>query len=80
MARIEPVPLRKAGLMVRMARWITGRRLGKPSDASAMLAHHKGVLFATLTYMGALDRWRRVPLRLKRLAHLRVAMRVGCPA
>jgi hypothetical protein len=50
------------------------------SEAWTLLAHHKGVLGAVLLYMGILDRWRRLPLRLKRLIHLRVAMRVGCPA
>ncbi len=81
MARIDPVPIEKAGWFVRCVRWAVSRRTGmEASEAWTLLAHHKGVLGAVLLYMGILDRWRRLPLRLKRLIHLRVAMRVGCPA
>lgn len=81
MARIDPVPVEQAGWFVRIVRWAVSRRTGmEASESWTLLAHHKGVLGASLLYMAMLDRWRRLPLRLKRLIHLRVAMRVGCPA
>ena len=81
MARIDPVPVEKAGWFVHIVRWAVSRRTGmEASESWTLLAHHKGVLGASLLYMAMLDRWRRLPLRLKRLIHLRVAMRVGCPA
>jgi hypothetical protein len=81
-ARIDPIPDAKAGWLVRFVKWAVGRRLGRDrvTDAYNLLAHHKKVLVANTAYMGILDRWDRLPVRLKRLVHLRVAMRVGCPA
>ncbi len=82
MARIDPIPDEKAGWLVRFVKWAVGRRLGRDRvpDAYNLLAHHKKLLVANIAYMGILDRWDRLPRRLKRLVHLRVAMRVGCPA
>ena len=84
MARIEPVPTEKASwltrLLLRAARRETRKRLGEPIEGYSLVAHHGGVLAGNMFYMASLDRWRRVPRRLKRLVHLRVSMRVGCPA
>ena len=81
MSRIDPVPDERVGWPVRLLKWIVSRRTRmEPSRAWNLLAHHKGVLAANVAYMAVLDRWRRLPRRLKRLVHLRVAMRVGCPS
>jgi NAD(P)-dependent dehydrogenase (short-subunit alcohol dehydrogenase family) len=50
--------------------------LGPGRENLNLLSHNRKVLFANLTYMATLDRWRRLPRRLKRLVHLRAAMRV----
>ena len=80
--RIEPLSDREAGWFVRFLKWAVRRRLRteRVSSAYNFLAHNKRVLASTIAYMGLLDRWNRLPRRLKRLVHLRVAMRVGCPA
>jgi len=54
-------------------------RLNQSSKTLNLLAHNKKVLYANVSYMAMLSQWRRLPPRLKRLVHLRVAMRVGCP-
>jgi hypothetical protein len=80
--RIEPLPDRRAGWLARLIKWAVRRRLRmeRASSAYNFLAHNKRVLVSTVLYMATLDRWNRLPRRLKRLVHLRVAMRVGCPA
>ncbi len=80
MSRIRLLSEREAGWIARAVRFVTKRRLGKASDATLLLGHHKKVLFAWAMFMGLLDRWNELPRRIKRLVHLRVAMRVGCPA
>jgi len=82
MARISLIPDEKTPWWVRLLKWGMHRRLrlNQPSQSLNFLAHNKRVLFANMAYMGTLDRWNRLPIRLKRLVHLRVAMRVGCPA
>ena len=80
--RLPLVPEAKLGWLIRAIKWIIGRklRLNQPSHALNFLANNKRVLFANISYMAILDRWNRLPRRLKRLVHLRVAMRVGCPS
>ena len=79
MARISPVPDRKVGWLGRFAAWMSARRAGKRSDSFALLAHNKRVLTSVVAFMATNQRWNSLPRRLKRLVHLRVAMRVGCP-
>lgn len=80
--RIEPLSDAEAGWAVRLLKWVIRRRLRLERSSSALnlLARHKRVLAANVGYSAMLDRWNRLPVRLKRLVHLRVAMRVGCPA
>ena len=80
MSRIRLLSEREAGWLARTISFVTRRRLGKASSAPRLLGHHKKVLFAWAMFMGLLDRWNELPTRIKRLVHLRVAMRVGCPA
>jgi hypothetical protein len=81
MARVPLVPDDQTPWWVRIVKSVVNRklRLNQPSEGLNLMAHHPGVAFAFTAYMGSLDRWDRLPLRLKRLVHLRVAMRVGCP-
>lgn len=80
--RLPRVPDEKLGWLIRTIKRIADRklRLNQPSDALNFLANNKKVLFANISYMAILDRWNRLPRRLKRLVQLRVAMRVGCPS
>ncbi len=82
MTRIDLVPDAELSWWVRVLKWIMARRLRLNQDSNSLnfLSHNRKVLFATMAYMATLDRWDRLPRRLKRLVHLRVAMRVGCPA
>ena len=82
MARIDFVPDARLPWWVRLLKRAMARRLRLNQDSQSLnfLAHHRKVLVANVAYMATLDRWRRLPRRLKRLVHLRVAMRVGCPA
>ena len=82
MPRIDLIPDAEVGWWVRGLKWLARRRMRTERASSAwnLLAHNKKVLAATTAYMATLDRWNRLPMRLKRLVHLRVAMRVGCPA
>ena len=82
MSRIDLVPDAKLSWWVRLLQRVHARRLRLPPDSNSLnfLSHHRKVLFATMAYMATLDRWNTLPRRLKRLVHLRVAMRVGCPA
>ena len=44
------------------------------------MSHNKPFFLSWVLFMGTMDRWKALPGRLKRLVHLRVAMRVGCPS
>ncbi len=81
MTRIDLVPDAELSWWVRILKWIMARRLRLNQDSNSLnfLSHNRKVLFANMAYMATLDRWDRLPRRLKRLVHLRVAMRVGCP-
>ncbi len=78
MLRISGVE--KPELLLRLANWALRRRLGRPVQAMAILGHHPRILAALLSYGAFLQSSKQLPAKLKRLAHLRVAMRVGCPS
>ena len=80
MARIRLLSLREAGWLARTFSALSRRRMGRASSAPRLLGHHKKVFFSWAMFMGGVERWNELPKRLKRLVHLRVAMRVGCPA
>ena len=80
MARIPLLSLREAGWLARVFNFASRRRMGRASSAPQLLGHHKKVFFSWAMFMGGVERWKELPKRMKRLVHLRVAMRVGCPA
>ena len=77
MARIEPVA--KPGWLVRVAAWMMRRRTGMVPKTLYLQGHHPRILASFLAYMGLLEGTHQLPKSLKRLVHVRVAMRVGCP-
>jgi hypothetical protein len=83
MARISGAPSSQGGLFRRIFVGIvyslTKRRLGRVIMPIQVTAHHTGVLWGYTqmeqSQMGA----KLIDLKLKGLAELRVATRVGCP-
>ena len=81
MTRLRRLPMREANGFTRLVNWLLLRRPGaKPPTPAEFLGHHPWVLFSLTCYGAGYSRWRSLPARLKRLVHLRVAMRVGCPS
>lgn len=80
MARIRLLSLREAGWLARAFSFAARRKMGKASSAPQLIGHNKKVFFSWAMFMAGMDRWNELPKRLKRLVHLRVALRVGCPA
>jgi hypothetical protein len=79
MARIEGVPPRRAGLLVRLVYRLSRRMIGKVPEPLAIAAHNGWILQGYTGYEFALGRARRVDARLKVLAELKAAALVGCP-
>ena len=79
MARIEGIPQRKAGLLVRRACWFSKRMVGKVVEPVMITAHHPWIFRAYGAYEVMLDRARLVDARLKTLAGLKAAALIGCP-
>jgi hypothetical protein len=79
MARIEGIPQRKAGLLVRLACWFSKRMVGKVVEPAMIIAHHPWIFRAYGAYEVMLDRARLVDARLTTLAGLKAAALIGCP-
>ena len=77
--RIELVSDEKAGIIARIAFWLAKKKVGKIPGSLRLVAHNRSVLFA----YGAFETWmggaKRVDVRIKTLASLRVAQLIGCP-
>ena len=80
MSRIAPLTRQESSLFVRFAGWLMRRESGPESNTAEFLGHHPGVLRSFLAFFATYGGWKQIPARLKRLVHLRVAMRVGCPS
>lgn len=79
---IERLPVlapSRQGLFVRLVRWIARRKLGRDTGPMRVMTHHAGVLFGVGAIESALERCRAVPSRLKSLAQIQAARRIGCP-
>ena len=71
----------EAGWFTRLADRAMRRRLPPmPYSPAAVYGHNPPVLGSFLAFGVGYLRWRSLPARLKRLVHLRTAMRVGCPS
>ena len=78
MARMHGVD--RPGWLLRLVSFVLRRRHGKVPDSLSLLGHHPRILAASTAYAAFFDSSKELSARLKRLAHLRVAMRVGCPS
>ena len=79
MARMEGVDGKRAGLFVRLAYWMTRRRLGRVIAPIRITAHHPRLLRAQAHMELGQEAARTVSLQLKALVQVKVAMRIGCP-
>ena len=81
MSRMPWLPMREAGWFTRLADWGLRRRLGgRTPSAAAVYGYNPPVLFSFMAFGAGYLRWKTLPAKLKRLVHLRTAMRVGCPS
>ena len=78
MARIEGVPAERAGWFIRLAYWIGRRRYGRFPTPATVAAHDPPIFFAVAGYELALERAKRVDVRLKALASIKTASLIGC--
>ena len=79
MSRIQGVPEARAGWLARFAYRASKKKLGKIAEPIAVAAHHPWILGAYGAYETALERSRRVDVKLKVLAELKAGALVGCP-
>jgi hypothetical protein len=79
MARIDGVPRSEAGLLAKVAYRYSERKFGRVLTPVGILAHHPRVLLAQAAYETLSAKARRVPAKLKHLAEMYVAGRIGCP-
>ena len=82
MSRIRLLSMGEAGWFTRLGDWLLRRRSpGQTAhSAAAIYGHHPAVFGAFLGFGAGYTFWNSLPERLKRLVHLRTAMRVGCPS
>lgn len=78
--RIQPLSKQEARWFTRFCAWAMKRQSGQESPAPFVLGHNQGVLGSFIGFGVGYLRWKSLPARLKRLVHLRTAMRVGCPS
>lgn len=82
MARLPMLSMKDAGWFTRFVDWLLRRQAPDPSapTAASIYGYHPGVLFSFTAFGAGYMRWKSLPAKLKRLVHLRTAMRVGCPS
>jgi AhpD family alkylhydroperoxidase len=78
MTRIDGVPARKAGPMVRLIYKLSRRRLGRAVDPVEVYAHAPGLLAGYGAFEAATERQGHVAERLKALGQLKAAALVNC--
>jgi hypothetical protein len=82
---VAPLSDREAGWFMRFVYWLSRRKLRSLSpdppvpSSLRVMAHHPGVTLTYGSFETGLERWRRVPERLKVLASIRAATLIGCP-
>jgi AhpD family alkylhydroperoxidase len=77
--RIEPLPPKRAGLLIRTMYRVAKRRYGQVPEPFAVYAHHPGLFLAGAIHETALDRAsRRLPANVRELAVYWTARAVGC--
>jgi hypothetical protein len=80
MARIEGISREKCKLIIRILYWAVKLRLGRVSEMWQIAAHVPNLIWARGIFELLIDRANRVERRMRKLAEIKVAMVVGCPA
>ena len=78
MTRIQPLPRRRAALLIRPLYGIVRRRYGREVDSLGVYAHAPSLLVGYGIFEQATTAQKRVPARLKALAVLKAAALVSC--
>jgi hypothetical protein len=78
MARIEGVPLKRAGFLTRLIYRFAERKVGKIPEPMMIMAHNPRIFDAVVGFEFFIDRARRVPKSIKTLGCLQAAMSIGC--
>lgn len=77
--RIEPLPPKRTGLLIRAMYRIAKRRYGQVPEPFTVTAHHRGVMIASAMHETMLDRASKtLPVSVRELAVLWTARKVGC--
>jgi len=79
MARISGVEAKDGGLFVRLAYFMTRRKVGRVVTPITIVAHHPRLLRALAHMELGQEAARTVSPQLKALAQVKVAMLIGCP-
>jgi hypothetical protein len=79
MPRIEGVQEGEGGLFVRLAYFMTRRRLGRVVAPIKIATHHPRLLRATAHMELGQEAARSIAPQLKALVQVKVAMLIGCP-
>jgi len=79
MDRVVGVEAEKAGWITKLLYRALVKRIGRVPKSKTLAAHHTPTLLATTWMDSVCGAARTVPLSLKELAQLKVAMMVGCP-
>jgi len=79
MARIAGVEPGNGGLFVRLAYWMTKRKVGRVIAPIKIVAHHPRLLRALAHMELGQEAATTVPSKLKLLAQVKVAILIGCP-
>lgn len=79
MARLTGVEPGDAGWFARFAYFMTRRKIGRLVEPIKITAHHPRLLRALAHMEMGQEAARTVPVTLKALAQVKVAMMIGCP-
>jgi len=77
--RIEPLPPKRAGLLIRVMYRVANRRYGQVPEPFAVVAQHRRLLVASAVHETMVERASRtLPASVRELAVLWAARQVGC--
>ena len=79
MPRIQGIEKAEAGFLVRLAYWLTKRKLGRVIVPVKIVARHPRLLRAYAHMELGQEAASSVDVRLKALVQVKVAMLIGCP-
>ena len=77
--RIEPLPPKRAGLLIRTMYRVAQRRYGQVPEPFAVAAHHRRLMIACAIHEAMIElASRRLPASVRELAVFWTARKIGC--